>query len=113
MSAEHQNFEIHQGNNKILAFEVLDPLGAVVNISTASIEWLLSDDRNGTTRITKSTIDGITITDGPNGLFEVTLDAADTNDLEGDFYHEATVIDGGSTMTVSTGIAKIVVTKRA
>jgi hypothetical protein len=52
--------------------------------------------------------DGIAITDGAAGTFEVTIIPADTATLSGLHYHEAQVVlASGRTYTVSTGLFRI------
>ena len=50
------------------------------------------------------------ITDAANGVFEVTIDAADTVNLNGRYHHEAEVTLGGVPFTVMRGVAVILPT---
>lgn len=102
------DFAISAGDDKTLTITVLDENESAVAITGATIAWRASRSHNKTADITKTTSSGITITDGPNGVFEVDLDADDTEDLKGIFYHEAqvTFVDG-SISTVLKGRMKI------
>lgn len=104
-----QNFEMMSGDTQVLEYEVLDEDGVAVNITDATIEWVLTASRNSATAlITKTTSSGIVITNGPSGIFQVTLLPANTTSLSGIYYYEAEVTTtGNSVYTVSTGMATI------
>ena len=54
--------------------------------------------------VAKAVGSGITITDGPGGVFEVAIVPADSEDLAGAYHHEAEVtFVGGVVSTVLTG----------
>ncbi len=61
----------------ITATDAGDPL----DISTATLEWTAKHEPFDPAVITKSTADGITVTDGPGGLATLTIDPADTADF--------------------------------
>ncbi len=98
------------GDDKVLEVTVTDAAGTAVDITGASIQWRLSKTVNRRpAQIAKATGGaGVEITDAAAGVFEVTLDPADTEDLRGAYYHEAEVIDAdGNVSTVLTGAAEI------
>lgn len=104
------DFTMYAGDTKVLSVTVLDEAGAAVNITGTTIRWWLAKNAKKTgldVLIKKDTVDGITITDGPAGKFEVTLASSDTEGLKGSYYHEAEVDDSGTISTVLTGKATI------
>lgn len=112
MTEVNQNFVLFVGDDKVIRCTVYDGLvadGEVKNIAGASIVWGMYVAAGSGTTLTKSTSDGITITDGPNGVFEVALGHDDTVDLAAGWYaHEAEVTDSdGSISTVFTGTIEV------
>ena len=91
------------GDSKVLVVTVRDGAGAVVNITGATLTWEAARSTEETTVISKESGDGISITNPTGGVFEVTLDEADTDDLQGLYYHEAELTQAGDTFTVLTG----------
>jgi hypothetical protein len=60
-------------------------------------------NRAGTAVVTKTTASGISITNATGGVFVVTIDKEDTEDLEGVYAHEAVITDSaGDISTVTT-----------
>lgn len=77
MPAENQNFQIVQGKDKIIEVNVVDdqdPPQPVPITGYTSITWTADTDPP----INKSLGFGITVTDGPGGVYEIAVDAADT-----------------------------------
>lgn len=104
MVKTRQNFDMVSGDTKIVEIEVLDEAGDVVNITGATITWVLCRSRNNPTPlITKTTSAGITITQPLSGIFQVLLVPNDTANLSGIYLHEAEVVVGGNTYTVTNG----------
>ena len=113
MTAENQNFEFYAGDYKVLTINVLGGAGQLIDISSSSaIAWVMKEHPWSSANVlSKSLGSGITITDGPGGIFEIVLAAADTeallNDLDAEgklYWHEAEVTDGsGLPSTVTTG----------
>jgi hypothetical protein len=102
------DFEMFAGNTKTIVIPVVDGVGAVVDITGATIRWELSRSVSVRPSILQKTVGaGVTITDGPGGIFEVALISDDTEDLKGSFYHEAEVKLGGEIATVKAGTIKI------
>lgn len=103
------DFEMYAGDDRTLIVTVLDRDGDAVVITSATIKWQASRSKGKTASISKTTSSGITISDGPNGVFEITIDAADTENLKGLYYHEAEVtFADGSISTVMAGTMRIV-----
>ena len=88
------------GDSKTLQVTVRDENAAVVDLSGATIQWKLAKTAGSDNpQVSKSTTSGITVTDAANGVFQVSVDATDTADLSGTYYHEAEVIDASSNKT--------------
>lgn len=75
------------------------------DIANSSIAWVVYDPDADGVILTKATADAITITDGLNGLFIISLIPADTEDVPPATYrHEAEITDSsGNVSTVLTG----------
>lgn len=104
------NFVMTAGDNKILVVTVRDANASPVNITGSTIKWQCARSYGKASVISKSTAtdDGILITDGANGRFTVTLNADDTEDLVGNFVHEAQVTaTDGTISTVLKGTMKV------
>lgn len=110
MSHSTQNFEIHAGDSRDIVVTVTDSQGGAVDLTGAAIAWQLARSADAASpAVFKSLGTGISITDGPNGVFTVTLDSADTEGLTGLYYHEAEVTDtAGNRSTVLSGVATII-----
>ncbi len=88
-----QNFEMVSGDTKDIVVTVLDEIDQVVPIDGADVVFILSLNEFSAALVTKTTGAGIVITNGPGGVFTVTLDSADTEDLIGQHYFEAELTD--------------------
>jgi hypothetical protein len=62
----YQDLQFHLGEDWSIDFECKDSSGTVINITAATIQWRLSTV-SGTTVMTRSVSDGITITSGSLG----------------------------------------------
>ena len=84
--------------------QVLNSAGTPVNITGFTIKWqLFSNDTPPVALIAKSTgAASITITDGLNGIFNISILAADTVNIpQGHYAHEAVTTDlGGNPVTI-------------
>lgn len=104
---EHrQNVRLTAGDSKTLAVQVTDDQGDPVDINGAAIRYAVVDGRGGSTVVGPKSDGGagITVTDAAGGVFEVYLDPSDTQDLLGEYWHEAEYEDGdGDVTTVFTG----------
>ncbi len=113
MTKQNQDFTMWQGEDKILEVTVKDESDVVVNLTGATIKWVLAPTVDGTVSITKETGgSGIVITDATNGVFQVTINAADTASLEGTFYHEAEVTSSASKVS-KVLIGKVIIRRAA
>jgi hypothetical protein len=96
------------GDTAALKITVENKDDSIRNISNYTAEFALAEYAGAEPLVTKSTSDGITIVDGPNGRLNVKLDAGDTSEL-GDYngeeyYYEVELTDeNGITVTVLTG----------
>ena len=111
--AETADFYMTAGDTKTIGINVIEKDdGSATNITGATIAWKVAQSQRGTVLISKSTADDISITSGTGGTFTITLEAADTASLRGDYYHEcqitfasgeiATVLKGK--MSISPGL---------
>ena len=84
-----QDIEFFAGEDKLIRDTIYQEDGVTVeNITGWSIEFRLEKhSRETSSLVTKSVGSGVTITDGPNGVFEVQLDAADTLGLKARKYN--------------------------
>lgn len=111
MTAEDQDIgSFHEpkvrGDTIVARITVEETDGSPKNISSVvSIDWSLYDKWDGTEYISKSLGSGISIVDGSGGVFDVTIDEADTATMDGgEYLHEAQVVDASSnTSTVTRG----------
>ena len=107
-----QDFTMTEGDTKLIDVNVKDPnTGDPTNVSGSTISWKVFKGYGKTAVLTKTTASGISITDGANGVFRITITAGDTANFYGTYNHEAqvtfsdttvqTVVRG--TMTVEQG----------
>lgn len=110
---KNQNFRMTSGDDFVVTITVKDDSREAIDLTGATIEFRQAVKKPGgrfetTAKITKTTSSGIAITDATNGVFTVTMDPADTDDLAGRYYYEIQVTDsGGDIATVTTGTAII------
>jgi len=106
---KEQDFSMHSGDNRSLSVTITDQSQAVLDVSGAAITWALSRavtdkvEPKGVAIVSKTVGSGITITDGSNGLVEVTIAEADTASLAGTYYHEMQMVLSGNTSTIMYG----------
>ena len=99
MTEENQNFTMYSGDAKLITVTVegLDMQQA------DEVKWVLKQD---TITVKKDLDDGITINDSSS--VTITLDPADTEDIQGSYKHEMEITDaGGNPSTVMRGTATI------
>lgn len=114
MTAENQNFTMRSGDSLVIEFTVDDGTDPR-DITGLEVWWWASPlnqagQFSSTPKIQKDNVGtgGLAITDGLNGVFQVTLSNADSNALQGEFYHEAQVRDLlGDIYTVAVGTQTI------
>ncbi len=98
------NFSVNQGDSKTLSITLKNTAGTVVDITSATIKWQSARKRGGTSVISYTTSNNINITSGTGGTFDVTIDASDTEPLDGIYYHETEItFSDGTISTVMTG----------
>ena len=101
------DFVTRSGDLFIIKATTKDKAGAVVDITGATIKFGLYTLVGDTETLTKEILSGVVITDGPNGLYEVTVTGIDTGALAGRFFHETEMILGAIPRTVMVGIVNI------
>ena len=104
MSLVSQDFEMYQGEDKIISFHIVDALGADKVLTGATITWILY--LSNQSKIVKSTTDGSLVINASNA--QVILNSTDTTNLLGSFNHEMRLIDSNSLSEV-VEIGKIVI----
>ena len=107
MAKIKQDFEMYQGEDKLLTFAITDDADDPADLTSSTATWMLAHKLALTnTVLTKITTDGIVI-NGSN--YEVTLLPSDTVGIEaGEFYHELRMVDSdGKESVVATGSATI------
>lgn len=106
MTATEQDIEIWSGESKTIDPSPLteEDTDEIVDLAGATLRWVIVNRVNDEVLVTKELGDGITVRDEQNGEWEINLVSADTEDLEGSYYHEARVVDGdGNESVVSVG----------
>ena len=109
------NFRIHAGVTPTISVPVLDSLGGVVGITSATIVWVVTEsNQDKRSLLTKRNTGGGILLDNPdhNG-FTIVLTRADTEELSGDLYHESRVVIAGMEDIVIYGTLSIVPTVTA
>ena len=96
-----QDFEMVSGDDKTVRFTVTDQDGVAQDLTGASATWAFSRRARRAAIATKTVGSGITISDAANGIVDVTVARADTETIEGDFYHELEIVDGGGTKSTA------------
>lgn len=94
------NVEMVQGESKLLSYDVVDEDGTAVNVTGAECTWELSRYQGEVAILTKTTADDITVS---GTTIEVELAATDTEDLDGLYYHELTIVDTASNTSKTHG----------
>jgi hypothetical protein len=108
MTKKNQDLEMMQGTAKIITAPVTDSItGQPLNMTGATIYYgVFTSKGAGSAVIEKSVGDGVVLVseDGTNDAVQITLDAADTNDLlPGRYYHECRVTLSGKPEVVFEG----------
>lgn len=106
---EIRDFSMTAGDTKLIDVAVTEQSdGSPTVITNATISWKASRSLRTTAAISKTTASGITITSGSGGTFRITLTAANTDSLRGDYYHEAQItFSDAEVATVLKGIMTI------
>lgn len=97
-----QNLEVFQGADTTLTLYARDASNAVQNLTGLTINWVVgrrpTDPENRSPVFTKTG----TIVSAPAGTFTVTVAAADTADMQGEYVHQAETTDSGGNIAVVT-----------
>lgn len=109
MATTGQNFELHQGDYKQIIITVLDENGEPLDLTGYSAIWCMHVQTLNDIVITKTTSDGITISNPTSGELEIELEAVDTESLSARVYgHQCEIEDIlGRHATVTTGYVKL------
>lgn len=84
----------------VLTITAEDQAGNAIDLTGASIRWVLAAAPGGTELVVKTTGGGgVAVTDAENGVFTVTLTDTDTADLDGVYYQEARITDSSGNVT--------------
>lgn len=97
------DFTMFAGDSRTIKVTVRNEQGDVVNITGATLKWQAARTLADAAVISKASDAGIVLTEPAAGVFTVTLNAADTDALEGLYYHEAEMVLAGNPSTVLTG----------
>jgi len=84
--------QIPRGDNFLLRFEVVDEVGSPISLIGATITWFLAHKSMAPILLTKTIGSDLVVTDASAGKFEIRLEQTETAALEGEYYHQATVI---------------------
>lgn len=91
-----------QNNDYVFKFTVVDQDGTAINLTSCQIFWTLKRSSSSTAVVSKSTSSGVSITSAAGGIFEVTITSDDIEDVEGDYYSEALIVDSTGKETTVT-----------
>lgn len=101
-----------QGDSKELVITVTDDDGNFTDLSGATATWKLFRTYTTPPLVQKSTADGgITISDPLSGQFTVNLVESDTNNIHGQYFHEARLEDLRGYVTIVT-VGKVMIHPR-
>lgn len=103
MKMQNFSFEVTEGNDLRIYSEVRDEDNELVDISAAQkLRWEVARTTTDEPVIVKTLADDIVLTS--DSAFYFDLDAADTEGVNGGFYHELELVtDGGKTYTILYG----------
>ena len=105
MTATGQNFTIYQGDHKQVYVTTYEEDGITnLNILSCDINWVMYKRYPENIVLTKTTASGITITTAASGIFLISLVPVDTENLLGEYNHEAELTDqAGNISTIMVG----------
>jgi hypothetical protein len=83
------DISLHTGDSKNLIINVVDGNNSPIDLTNATIEWILAD--KDTTVLAKSIGNGITVNIPTNGQFKISLTSSNTKNLSGVYTHMARV----------------------
>jgi hypothetical protein len=89
-----QNLEMVSGDAVVLEITILDQTTEeAVNLAGCTATFVIARPWSGTIVVTKTTSDGITVTDATAGRIDVELNASDTDLQEGELKYELQITD--------------------
>ncbi len=107
-AVSYNSFPLTQGTDESLNLAITDAAGAAVDLTGATVTFVLATPNDGTTELTLTTTSspqGITITDASGGLVSVPLVDSDTDSLLGDYQYEVKITESdGSESITNRGI---------
>lgn len=107
MTKTEQNWEMWSGDHKDLTYTVTDADSASVDLTSACVWWMLTDESKTASVLLRTADSGCGITIS-GCTFTVSLSPADTAGLAGAYYNESQVRTSGSVKgTVATGMGTI------
>lgn len=95
-----QHLDMVAGEDRTVTFTARDATQATVSLSGATIAWRVGHRYDCDDSIIQKTG---TIVSAVNGTFSVSIDAADTDDLSGDYRHLGLVTIAGDVKAVVSG----------
>ena len=98
------DLDFYAGDSRNLIINVTDENNTPINITGATIKWILSSQDNNI--LTKSNGKGITISNAAQGQFTISLTDSDTKSLLGNYEHAArvTTLSGESSIVLTGSI---------
>lgn len=76
--------------------------GTAVNLTAATIKFVIVDSYTFAVKVTKTTSSGITVSNAAGGVFVVTVDKEDIDDLLGGYLYEVVVTDSDGNVGTMT-----------
>jgi len=114
MTEVGQNFEMFQGDSKLIYINVEDEFGNPLDISTYTVIWVVYKQTSKEAILTKTTADDVTVSGAFNDIAVVSLSPEDTESVAPAVYnHECEIskTSEGLVSTVATGTIKILYSK--
>lgn len=91
-----QNREIFRGENRTLSFAARDGSNAVASLTSKTVTWRVSEIGSDTPLFSKTG----SVVSASAGTFTVAITPTDTDNLEGDYTHQAITTDASSNIAV-------------
>jgi len=112
MANEQNVTGYYSGDDLELVVTIQDENGAGLDITSATVTWVLKRNINSTALVTKTVGSGIVLTTPASGIITISIDPADTAAVfsaEGKpFYHEIELTDvSGNVTTVLFGTFEV------
>lgn len=105
--ANLESFEVYAGEDRTLTLHARDSNNAKFNLTGYSVLWLVGFPPNRPFLQWSVISKTGTLTDPPNGVFTVSLLDTDTQDLGGNYVHQAFATLNNTTQVVTLGRLKI------